>query len=383
MTGASPLGPRDRVGWANGLRGIAALSVVAFHYCVVFWNRQDVAADLARREPLYADASAAPQWSRWISAIPIDLGALGVSLFFVLSGFVIAISLERYSRLGFLVGRLMRVLPTYAAGYLVTITVVALMGDPHDEVSVPSVLVGAVPGLGILTHRSVPGDGIVWTLIIELSFYSICLVAFRRLTRTWWVPVAVAAGCVAVQFGMGDTEALGPSLSGLSYVLLLTAPFLPVLLVGVVLFAIRRGDIEVLGGHLLIAGLLGVHAWLASTSRLVPTSVEYRATFVAGALAVVAIAAFGRRWSGGRAVTAAASVSYPLYVVHPVLGYALISVLASRGVPALLAVATAALVAVGAAAALHVLVERPTHRWGRQWARSVSPVPRTAAEPIA
>lgn len=52
--------------------------------------------------------------------MPVELGALGVGAFFLVSGYVIALSVERYSRRGFLVGRLMRVLPTFAAGYLVT-----------------------------------------------------------------------------------------------------------------------------------------------------------------------------------------------------------------------------------------------------------------------
>ena len=109
-----------RLEWANALRGLAALTVIGYHFGVAFWWRQAVAASLARREPLFTGTDGVPQWSRLLNAVPIDFAALGVSAFFLLSGYVIAISLDRYSRVGFLIGRTLRVLPTYAVGFLVT-----------------------------------------------------------------------------------------------------------------------------------------------------------------------------------------------------------------------------------------------------------------------
>ena len=59
--------------------------------------------------PLYAGDTSAPRFARLLAAIPVEFGALGVALFFIISGYVIAISLDRYSRRGFIVGRFMRV----------------------------------------------------------------------------------------------------------------------------------------------------------------------------------------------------------------------------------------------------------------------------------
>src|SRR5450759_1422587 len=109
-----------RVEWANALRGVAALTVLVAHFGVVFWMNQTAAASLARRQQLYPGDSAAPRFARLLAAIPVDFGALGFALFFLLSGYVIAISLDRYSRRGFIIGRVMRVIPTYAAGFLMT-----------------------------------------------------------------------------------------------------------------------------------------------------------------------------------------------------------------------------------------------------------------------
>lgn len=119
-TASTSAGPTGRVEWANAVRGVAALAVLAYHFCVVFWMRHDVSSGLARHDPLYEGQTGAPSFARALSAVPVELGALGVGAFFLVSGYVIALSVERYSRRGFLVGRLMRVLPTFAAGYLVT-----------------------------------------------------------------------------------------------------------------------------------------------------------------------------------------------------------------------------------------------------------------------
>lgn len=359
-----------RLEWANALRGVAALTVLGFHFGVVFWMRQDVAAGLARREPLYSGGSDAPGFARLLAAIPVDFGALGVALFFLISGYVIAISLDRYSRRGFIIGRSLRVLPTYAAGYLVTCAVIWAVSDPGNELGPTRVLAGMVPGLPFVLGVSAPGDGIVWTLIVELVFYVVCLVAYRWLTRRWYAILAVGVACVAIQLVVDPPAALiGSSIGGLRYVILLAVPFLPVMLVGVTLSAFRRGQLPRLATALLVPALAVTHVALMSTTSVVPTSLEYRLTFVGTVGIFAVIWAMGHRWRRHPVADLMADLSYPLYVVHPVLGYALLSILVARGVWAPAAVLVAVATALVAAWLLHRLVEVPTHRLGQRWAR--------------
>jgi peptidoglycan/LPS O-acetylase OafA/YrhL len=360
-----------RLEWANTLRGVAALTVLGFHFAVAFWIHQDVSAGLARRDPLYVGDAGAPSFARALAWLPIDFAALGVGLFFLLSGYVIAISLDRYSRRGFLIGRCMRILPTYAAGYLVTCSVIRALSDPGRELSVGSVLAGSVPGLQFLTGTTAPGDGIVWTLIIELVFYVVCLVTHRTLTRRWQIIAGVAVACAATQWLL-DPSPLGSPQAGLSYVVLLACPFVPVMLVGVVLSAHRRGNLSRLSVALLVPLLAATHLTLASTTQVVATSLEYRLTFVSTIAIFTGIWTIGDRWHQHALADFFADISYPLYVVHPVLGYALLSVMTVHGVPAPVAVLAAAGIAISAAWLLHTLVEAPTHRLGQRWARSIA-----------
>jgi peptidoglycan/LPS O-acetylase OafA/YrhL len=299
----------------------------------------------------------------------------------MISGFVIAVSVDRYSRRGFLVGRGMRVLPTYAAGYLVSCTVIWAMSDPADELNVRSVLIGCVPGLGILLGVPTPGDGIVWTLVVEMVFYGVCLIGFRRLTRGWVPTVLIAAGCVLVAALLRHGVVPG-AFAGVTFILLIAVPFIPVMLVGVVLSGDRRGQVSRRTTLVLGPALVAVHVVLLAVNPILGSSLEYHL----GCL--LAIALFGLAWLAGdrwrrfRPADALAEISYPLYVVHPVLGYALIAVLVAHGARPIVAVLAATVAALLAAWALHVAVEIPTHRWGRRWARSLSPAPVATAAPV-
>src|SRR5471030_457335 len=102
-----------KIGFANGLRGIAALSVITGHYLGTFWKLTEAVAGLTGmvRAPV-----ALPFFVEWVGASPINLGAFGVALFFLISGFVIPLSFQSYGRLDFLIGRFFRIYPTYWMG---------------------------------------------------------------------------------------------------------------------------------------------------------------------------------------------------------------------------------------------------------------------------
>lgn len=373
-----------RVEWANALRGVAALTVLVAHFGVVFWMNQTAAASLARREQLYPGDSAAPRFARLLAAIPVDFGALGVALFFLLSGYVIAISLDRYSRRGFLIGRVMRVIPTYAAGFLMTCAVIWAISDPNHELIPGHVLSGTIPGLSIVLGVNSPADGIVWTLIVELVFYVVCLLGYRSLTRRWYAILAAGLACAAVQFLIkGPATHLGQTIGGLSYLVLLACPFLPVMLIGVALSAHRRGQLGGRATALLVPVLAAIHLTLLTTTTVVPTPLRYRLTFVGAIAAFTAIWAVGDHWRAHPVPDFFADISYPLYVVHPVLGYTLLSLLAAGGLRAPAAVLVTTATVIVSAWLLHQVVEVPTHRLGQRWARSIAYRPPVEASAVA
>ena len=191
---------RDRISFAHLLRGIAALSVVLFHYLGIFWARPEGVASL-----LNAPVLAVPAPIAFLAAIftPNDVfsvGHFGVALFFLISGFVIPFSFSRQTRLGFFVARAWRLWPTYATGltltllWLFAVTTVFGRAWPHA----PQVLLWHY-ALGVRDIAGSPSlDGIVWTLEIEIRFYLLCLLLAPALRsgRSLW-PVAAAGTLIA------------------------------------------------------------------------------------------------------------------------------------------------------------------------------------------
>ena len=88
MSGLAP--PSRRLAHLDALRGLAACSVLVYHILMALYGSQMV------RERL-----------------PIDLGQFGVLLFFVISGYVITMSVEHAGLGVFWVRRALRLYPAY------------------------------------------------------------------------------------------------------------------------------------------------------------------------------------------------------------------------------------------------------------------------------
>ena len=146
----------------QGLRAVAALMVV-FHH-------------------------AHEQFPTFARLLPVNAGASGVDLFFVISGFVMTYTtgLKSYGALGFLERRLIRIAPLY---YILTgFTALLLVSAPslvHDSIFTPSSLVFS---LLFWPQLNPGGDGGVepmlklgWTLNFEVFFY-VTFALFLRLS---------------------------------------------------------------------------------------------------------------------------------------------------------------------------------------------------------
>ena len=167
----------QKIEFANTLRGFAALAVLISHYLGAFWTRRPAVEYLTNTPSLSIDLHPTPTIVTWLNAFPIfNWGAVGVAIFFLISGFVIPFTLRKSSLQGFLANRIFRIFPTYIVGFTITLMGIWL-GSKYFENKWPftatEVLIHYIPGLrDILWSR--PIDGIVWTLEIEIRFYLVC-----------------------------------------------------------------------------------------------------------------------------------------------------------------------------------------------------------------
>lgn len=141
----------DRLLELDALRGLAALSVVIFHYTT-------------RYNELYG--------SNHNLSFELAYGHYGVQLFFIISGFVIFMTVQNVTSLKkFVLKRAFRLYPTYIMGVIITFVIVKLFGLPGREVSNFDALVNLTMFQSFLGVPHV--DGAYWSLQIELIFYFI------------------------------------------------------------------------------------------------------------------------------------------------------------------------------------------------------------------
>ncbi len=156
-----PSQPREHLNSLQCLRAIAACAVV-FHHGVWFFTKN------VPESCTFAN----PKLFGWIGGIAKDVGAAGVDVFFVLSGFIMVYISRPYSDgnktvLDFIVRRLIRIYPLYA---LVTLY---YAGHQTSVMYNPGALFRSLLFVPYEWKPGVPEPvlGIAWTLYYEVLFY--------------------------------------------------------------------------------------------------------------------------------------------------------------------------------------------------------------------
>lgn len=351
----------NKIVFANQLRGLAVLCVVIAHYLGVYWFSRDVVGHYIGAP---AVTGGAPRIFPYVFFPTFNYGPFGVAVFFLISGFVIPFSLEKLGAAKFIVARLMRIFPTYWVATLFTLGVIYVStkhwGTDYyitsDQVAWNMLLVHQQMNTATI-------DMVNWTLCIEVLFYVCALLMWPFIKRasalalvnfslavmalvTWWPPT-------------WDTITIGSQLVVLThfkYQLMMVC----FLFIGT-LFNFRlhqRISGPTLCGSTTAIFVIILATWpkttIADQFWAVPLNYFY-------ALAVFSVCFIMRaRFKRIRVVDFFADISYPLYLVHAVSGYAIIRVLMTHGLRYYQAASLALLFAVTVAYVLHKIVEMPT-----------------------
>ncbi len=151
MTKGNNISQNIRLVELDALRGLAAIAVVLYHYTT-------------RISEIYPDYS--------YSGFKFSHGNLGVQLFFLLSGFVIFLTInKKLSPTDFLKKRAIRLYPSYIICVIATYLLVSTFGLEGREASLRDALInfslmeGFIPGIKYV-------DGAYWSLTVEITFYT-------------------------------------------------------------------------------------------------------------------------------------------------------------------------------------------------------------------
>ncbi|MEU2157255.1 acyltransferase [Streptomyces sp. NPDC019396] len=307
---APPHIPASRPGRINaldGLRLLAALMVVAYHY-------------MARGGGWSASGQV-----KFPSAFPFAAyGWLGVELFFLISGFVICMSCWGRSVGDFFVSRVTRLYPAYWLAVLVTTAVLLLVPGGQDPLPWPDVLTNLTMLHEPLGIRMV--DGVYWTLFAELRFYLLfALVAWWGLSYKRVVVFCCVWAVAGIAFSKSGDEALR---------LMIMPQHCWYFIAGMAFYLMYRfRPTLLLTGIVLVCFGAAVPSARATWSRTLgyfddPVPFWPVVAVLVVCFALMGLVATGKlSWMNWRWLAYAGAATYPLYLLHQNIGWEIIGVL--------------------------------------------------------
>ncbi len=312
------------------VRFAAAFAVMAFHYFA--WTplaRTSTGALVLHGAPA-SSALAGVSWFGWI----------GVEIFFVISGFVIAFSAEHASAETFARQRILRLAPAAWICATITLAVTLLLGLARSDV------LAAEYWRAMLFLPFGPYiDGVYWTLAIEVSFYLLVflLLLFGRFAWIEHLAAFIGIGSAAFLFIMSRRPDLMYVLGDTRWFELLLLRHGVFFAMGVFIWAYARHGFSwrrlALFALALVAGWreIAMATWeFRGGMHIAVSSAIPCAVFTAALAAIVLAIRFNhvlakhKRLSGALRVLGLAT--YPLYLVHQLNGAALLRLEDALGV---------------------------------------------------
>ncbi|SDK19318.1 acyltransferase family protein [Nonomuraea jiangxiensis] len=328
----------DRLYELDGLRLLAALCVVLFHYTFSGWA--------GGSSPVVFGAESA--WSKY--------GYLGVDLFFLISGFVVLMSAWGRSPREFLVSRAVRLYPAYWVGIAVTTVVTVTLGQGLFRVTPPQVLANLTMFQAVPDIANV--DVVYWTLWAEMRFYLLILLFT-------WIGMTRGRIMAGLWTWLGLTFAVEAGLLPGAADLVVQSEFAHYFIAGMALFMLYKFGLN-LQIALLVPICLG-NAVVRAAGYADAVGERYGVAYSPAVVTAVVVLAFlvmtlvalrvTRRLARPWLVTAGA-LTYPLYLLHAHVGFVVFSRLGAV-VPRYVLLAAVVLVMLGAAYLVHRFVERP------------------------
>jgi len=320
----------------DAFRAVAILGVMAHHY-LPRWAPPDYPINI------YGYSHSYPHW--------LDIGALGVQFFFIISGFVIFMTLERCGHLfEFWTRRLARLYPAYIICMMVTFGIVNAIGPAEFSSAATD-----IPANFFFLTPYISGVKFIepayWSLIVELQFYFwiglVFVAAPRRFNTAWAIFSAVAL----VFWIVGSSTQLHVFQSIAKNVFLVT--YLPEFTFGILCYRIHSRRLD--GAWLLAASTLGIYS--AVSQHL---SIETHLAHLAMVTAFALFLSGKLNWLCVRPILLVGAISYPLYLLHQYVGVSLIATFTRRfGFPDAAAVVSAAMWCGLLAFGVNRLVELP------------------------
>ncbi len=307
-------------------RGIAAFSVMLFHYTCLYDEYYGHADNLLFK---------------------FSVGSNGVRLFFMISGFVIFMTLKKTEKpMDFIVSRISRLYPAYWMAIVLTFSVVLIFSLPERQTSLECALLNLSMFQWLFKAPNV--DGAYWTLAIELSFYIIMLLLFMSnlLNRIedigiLWIIMQLLCWFLENSFGFKISDIIKTAFI-LKYANLFIA--------GIMFYRIMNEGNSAYSHVVILFSLLT--QWIISDKEI--------AFIVSCLFCLFYLFVFGKlSFIIYKPLVFLGIISYPLYLIHQNIGYVIILRLYKYHVNPMICITAATITVVFLASLITFFVEKP------------------------
>jgi peptidoglycan/LPS O-acetylase OafA/YrhL len=349
--------PASRIGVLDGFRAVAILLVIGFHWGV-------------RWAPPWSADGYLPWGGLFAKVWILQYGRSHACFFFILSGFVILLTLERCQGFpDFFRKRVARLWPTLVLCAALTTALLAAFG-PREWLRGPESFVLSVLMIDpatfkpLLPHADLGWiDGAYWTLGVEARFYILVGLVFL-VGRKRFLPVWL--GLQGVSFVLGSPWlAHVPALEPLRLVLM--PIWLPYLTLGICLFEVYRAKAWrplATAGAVAAAAMILVNA--AFWSRFAFEDPLGRTLVNAGWIALFVLFVTNSpilRPLAWKPLTVLGAASYPLFLLHEAGGIAVMRLLDGWGLPPMVILAMVFALMVAVSLLIFRFFEEPAKDW--------------------
>lgn len=310
-----------RILFIDELRGFAAFTVMLAHLTIGFNGLKGFLYNPTTNENFY------PSW--FLDLLYID-GALGVAIFFLISGFIIPFSLASKNPIEFLYARIIRIYPVYIVSALVSLSLTILFGLYQNNLQILMSFLSSIT----LFRDWIGGsaiDGVVWTLEIEVKFYlyvALMFFAIKKYPTLFIIPpifitiVSILIYNVNIYYPINGIM-VGGGFMDIINVLLYDFGYLTFMNIGVLIYFIHVNKVSIYYGLFLIL--------ISYITSLVFLYERYTGNLGVLGLYSLALTIFIYLYKysidfKGFFSYFFAKISYPLYAVHSSLGFVLLSV---------------------------------------------------------
>ncbi len=334
----------------DALRALAAINLLLFHFTLVFENKYGYSAPLGFDFPF---------------------GKYGVQLFFMLSGFVNAMTLLKKREPGeFLANRLIRILPSYWLVIFLNVLLLSTFGMYAVDPALSQFAANMTVMPRLFGYEN--WEPVTWTLQVELIFYGLLILLFvggalNRPLRTIYMLLGISGFGMLYCYRINELQPVSMAASLSTFLSdLFILKYLPLFAIGILLHEIKsnRGNT--------FFNAIGIVVCAAVFHVIDDHGHNPVATVLLFTL--LAFSAYGRipilRMKPFLMISAS---SYALYLFHNNLGCLLIKHVNDFGVPPVASLMIGILFAFVFAIAYTFLFEQPLTKYLQNHWRNLKP----------